>query len=211
MGLLTSRQILELLHAGDERGLSALFEQVAPKVKGSMKSRLGVLSTDTELDDAIQFALGKVWLKARKIRDPAHLAPYFAKIAINRCKRLLRKRGPRPEFVGDLLGLLVAPEPGEAVLDPGVAEIARRLQRLPKLELDILRSDTVAIRPAKQLAHELGTTPASVDSLRYRTRRRIGTWMQELGMAPRGSDPIRVGRRVAGAADSPVYPEGENV
>ena len=71
----------------------------------------GLLSGESDREDAVQSAIEKAWRRADSLREPDKLKPWLARIVVNECHETLRRR--RREFPTETLPEESAPPPQE--------------------------------------------------------------------------------------------------
>lgn len=52
----------------------------------------GLLSDESDREDAVQSAIEKAWRKADSLREPNKLKPWLVRILVNECHEVLRRR-----------------------------------------------------------------------------------------------------------------------
>ena len=52
----------------------------------------GLLSGESDREDAVQSAIEKAWRKADSLREPGKLKPWLVRILVNECHEVLRRR-----------------------------------------------------------------------------------------------------------------------
>ena len=52
----------------------------------------GLLSGESDREDAVQSAIEKAWRKADSLREPDKLKPWLVRILVNECHEVLRRR-----------------------------------------------------------------------------------------------------------------------
>ena len=71
----------------------------------------GLLSGESDREDAVQSAIEKAWRKADSLREPNKLKPWLVRILVNECHEVLRRR--KREIPTETLPEESAPPPQE--------------------------------------------------------------------------------------------------
>lgn len=71
----------------------------------------GLLSGESDREDAVQSAIEKAWRKADSLREPDKLKPWLVRILVNECHEVLRRR--KREIPTETLPEESAPPPQE--------------------------------------------------------------------------------------------------
>ena len=178
-GLVEANEVVrKALAKGDQLALITLYEVWGEGVKAWMQRALGTLATDDSLDDAVQNALVIIWKKRKQIAAYVdRIDKYFARVSINECKRILKKRGPLHRSLPELFNHLAESKRDEA--SRLTQEFDQFAKSLSDMELSIWREDLAGTSTAKELAEKLGSTRASIYSIRNRLKRKLKKWLDK--------------------------------
>ena len=86
----------------------------------------GLLSDESDREDAVQSAIEKAWRKADSLREPNKLKPWLVRILVNECHEVLRRR--KREIPTENLPEESAPPPQEQ------RELRELVMALPEAE-----------------------------------------------------------------------------
>ena len=131
-----------------------------------------VLRNSAEAEDVVQETFLRVVRHQRRLSAIRDVRPWLVRIAWNLA--LDRKRRVQPEQLDDLfaVGLASAERPADQVLAEGsnMATVLAALERLPKLEREVLLLSAIEELATPEIAAILKRSESSVRSLIFRAR-----------------------------------------
>lgn len=181
-------QIIGLLRSRDPRGVEVLLRVHGGRTKALLQIALRLPSDDHCLEDAVCDASLLMLRHAKKLDPNGNLAGYFYVTARRELVRILKRlrRWHRPLWDG-AEEQVTAPEAAADAASPLSAQVRQIIDRLSDLEREILTVDLAnnfALR-ATEVAAILGTTEATVFSLRNRSKGKLRRLLPEGAGSPR--------------------------
>jgi RNA polymerase sigma-70 factor (ECF subfamily) len=167
------------------------FDQIAAERRGELFAHCyRMLGSPEDAEDAVQEALLAAWKGYPGFEGRSSIRTWLYTIATNTCLKLAKRRFTTPELVPAInqttdLGVpdtehaFVEPwasDPESAYIERESVELAyvSALQRLPATQRAVLILREVLQFSAAEVAEQLGTTPASVNSALQRARATLG-------------------------------------
>ena len=166
------QEIIALIRARDERGLSALLRHYGPMMRYIVAP---ILPAEQDREECISEATMRVWDSIERF-DPirgswnAWLTALTRNAALNRARQLQR------EDSEELDPALPSPEPSpeEALLrKEGQAELSAALNRLSRTERLLFYRKYYYRQSTAQIASELGMSARAVEGRLYRVKTRL--------------------------------------
>lgn len=185
------------------------FDQVVAEHRGELLAHCyRMLGSPEDAEDALQEALLGAWKGYPGFEGRSSVRTWLYAITTNACLKHARRRFTTPELVPALNQTLDlgapdtehafvepwATDPESAYLDRESVELAyvSALQRLPATQRAVLILREVLQFSAAEVAEQLGTTPASVNSALQRARATLGSrTVQQEELARLGGDGVR--------------------
>lgn len=185
------------------------FDQVVAEHRGELLAHCyRMLGSPEDAEDALQEALLGAWKGYPGFEGRSSVRTWLYAITTNACLKQAKRRFTTPELVPALNQTLDlgapdaehafvepwATDPESAYLDRESVELAyvSALQRLPATQRAVLILREVLQFSAAEVAEQLGTTPASVNSALQRARATLGSrTVQQEELARLGDDGVR--------------------
>lgn len=185
------------------------FEQVVAEHRGELLAHCyRMLGSPQDAEDALQEALLGAWKGHRGFEGRSSVRTWLYAIATHACLRHARRRYTTPELLPplDQTDDLGAPDERHPYVEPWAADpeaaylqreslelaYVTALQRLPPRQRAVLVLREVLQLSAAEVAAQLGTTPAAVNSALQRARATMGTRSaQQPGLARIGDENLR--------------------
>ncbi len=130
------------------------------------------ISGDAEAEDLTQEALIVGWKHIGRLRDPAAIKTWLARITVRRCFARARHRRPTEN-------LEEISEPGYSVDHETRIDVERLLMTLAPRQRAVMSMTVVQGMTDSEIAEVLGLRPASVRAHRRRARRRLTQILSE--------------------------------
>ncbi|WP_440902556.1 sigma-70 family RNA polymerase sigma factor [Actinosynnema sp.] len=211
---LAARELIEASRGGDARAFERL---VAPHLAELRAHCYRLLGSPHDAEDALQESLVRAWRGIGGLDDRGFVRAWLHKIATNRCLTAIERRGRRELPVdfgapggevapGEVAWLEPCPEPSPEArcLARESVELAfvAALQHLTPVQRAVLVLREVLGFPAAQVAEQLGTSTASVNSALQRARKAVGSAGPTQHAVLRESGDAAVGALVARWSDA---------
>ncbi|HZX07434.1 sigma-70 family RNA polymerase sigma factor [Kribbella sp.] len=167
-------ELLEAARAGDEHA----FGQLVDPWRGELHAHCyRMLGSTVDAEDAVQETLLRAWSGLGGYQDRGSIRPWLYKIATNRCLTLIERRGrrdvetlePYPESQLAWTSSLT-PESELLALESVELAFVASLQHLSALQRAALLLRDVLAFSAREVAEQLGTSVAAVNSALQRAR-----------------------------------------
>ena len=175
--------IIGRMAAGCVDGLESLLRVHGPRVKGALRSLLGNHPDNDALESAVHDAAMILFKRAKRLDPTRNLSGYMY---ITTRRELIRARkltkADKQLWEGAEQEVAATPTDDEPTRNRVAERVAEILDRLPRREKEILAFDraTDFSANAAEVARLLGTTSATVYSLRNRTKERLAALIPAL-------------------------------
>jgi RNA polymerase sigma-70 factor (ECF subfamily) len=206
-----------LLQQGDQEGLLRLLHDHGALIKAKLRKDFGRVLDDSEVDDAMQAMLLRVWQAAVRF-DPRKgtLRAWATVIARNCALRIIERRRRQAPPGERNLDAMAAGDVGP-ILPASERQRLRRdlilcIEALPRLQREVLLADhrCGGIAAADALAAQFGTTPNSIYVSRQKARKTLRTALlalgHDVGPAPARMAPPRANPNAEPSAEPSAEP-----
>lgn len=167
-------QLVRRVAGGDERAYGLLVRRHAAPIRTVCRRFLG---NDADADEVLQDVFLTLWRSAGQYRaDRGRLSTWLYRIAANRCRDRLRRRGRWLFFGLDLLQFHASGEPAtDQVLESrqDAADVRSDITDLPERQRMALLLASVGERSAAEIGDILDISPGAAEQLIVRARRTL--------------------------------------
>jgi RNA polymerase sigma-70 factor (ECF subfamily) len=170
-GLDAEAALVSAVAAGD----AAAFEELVRKYERPVLSTAyRYLGDRVAAEDAAQDIFLKVWRRARSFKGRSSFSTWLFRVAVNHCLNYREKRGRRraePLDEGTADG---RPGPAERYEEDAKSELVREaVAELPGRQRMAIILSKFEGRSYREIAHIMGASPASVESLIFRAKQNL--------------------------------------
>lgn len=182
-------ELVDRARRGDLDAFEALVRRHSPRVH---TVALRVLGDRADAEEATQDTFVQVWKGLAGFRGESRFTTWVHRICVNRCSRILRRRGPRPEPLPELVD--GRPGPAEvALLRDELAAVESALRLLTAEQRSALVLRDFGGLSYGEVAEVLGTSLTAARSRIHRARLELvhrldGRRRQGVAMAGEGAD-----------------------
>ncbi|MBR0552785.1 RNA polymerase sigma factor [Stakelama marina] len=173
------QDLVRRARAGDRAAYDRLIARHAPRLLAIAQATMG---NRAEAEDAAQEALAQAWLKLDRFDERRALAPWLARVTLNKCRDLLRRRRWRFFIENPFDRLDPTAEHDRPDPEDPVESIERR-DELRRVQAKIARLPASLREPLILVTHEgysqgeaaaiLGISEKAVETRIYRARARL--------------------------------------
>ena len=149
---------------GEARAFDELYELLAAR---ALRTAAGILLNTQDAADATQETFIRVWRHIDRYNHTSPFAPWFYRILLNECRRLLKKRKPAVPLE------MIAERPSRVDALTAV-EIKQALKRLPVRQRTAISLKYLSGLSEKEVAKLMHATLPAVKSLLTRARDALG-------------------------------------
>jgi len=160
--LLNEPSLVENLRKGDIKAFDVLFENYSQKVYGFA---LRYLKAEAEAEGIVQDVFMYIWNNRSKLMTDTNFRSYLFTITINLIRKVFRREAYRMKYMQS-----AAFELADNTIDEKLeyasllAEIDKLIDKLPERRRNIFIKSRKLGMSSKEIANELGISPASVDN-----------------------------------------------
>jgi RNA polymerase sigma-70 factor (ECF subfamily) len=177
------REWAEKIRQGDRQAFAALMERYGDDI---YRTAYLLLRDAHHAEDAAQDTFLTAYEKIGQFRGEGSLKSWLVKIAVNHCRRRMRRASWKKLLFRDILE-------NEAVSPQNLAEeagmrlsLARLIQRLPYKYREVIVLCYYQEMSVEEMAEHLGEKPGTVKSKLHRGRQLLKRAMREEGMEDAG-------------------------
>lgn len=176
-------EILKLLAARDERGLSLLMDRYANYVSAILCNMAGGILTEEDIEELAADVFLSIWNSRKRLDPERPLKPYLAKATRNAAISRLRKlKHAAVPFDDDLIVISKEGNPDELAIKKDQTDIINQSVRSfgePDREI-FIRFYFMGER-IEAIGNRLGIQPATIKTRLHRCRKRLKAVFEERG------------------------------